>query len=117
MRSRASSTFNVNGLSTPPCAPACVPAGFEAALGERKMRFIRRGDDDQFQGVAGEQIFDRADDSRVRVKLRGGITSALQNRRDAQPWYRINHWRMEIAARQTKPNQPDINHFASPCGK
>ena len=86
----------------------------QASTGKRKVRWIRRCNYSQANGLDGQQFFDASDRPDIRKHLSRRITGALDNGRKPQSRHCANHWRMKASAGQSKSNQPDLDHLHDP---
>ena len=81
-----------------------MAARLKATLRQWEVRLVWRGDDNELEGVDGEQVVERANDSRIGIEFSGGIARALENAGDAQSGNRVDYRRVEVAASKTETN-------------
>src|ERR1700719_2509244 len=90
-----------------------VAPSLQALPGNRRMSLVRRGDHHKSNLADIQKFLDAAHYSNIRILFSRFVSVALQNRSQPQPWRGANHLSMKCTARQTKPDQPDINHGIS----
>jgi hypothetical protein len=89
-----------------------VSASLETLLREREMRLVRRGDDNETEGIDRKQFIEVANDADIWIGEGSGVSRALQYRSQPQAWNCTNHRSMETAASESKSDQADIEHRA-----
>ena len=95
-----------------------VLACFEGLFGQREVRLVGRGDDDQLDGIIGQQLLDRARNPGCGICFCRVVAGALHDRRQTQPLHRVDERRMKDAPAQSVANYANANlplcHYAFP---
>ena len=95
-----------------------VFAGFESLIGQREVRRVGRGDDDQLDGFVCQQLLNRARNPGCGIGFGGLVSLALHDGGETQARDRVDERRVKDASTQTEANYANANltlcHYALP---